>query len=459
MFMSLLDTVRNPLWRDDLDKQPPFKRTILLTMRIVDNLLQDLIEGQLSLRATSLVYTTILSLVPLLALSFSVLKSFGVHNRVQTILNTLLQPLGAEAQVLSENILGFVDRLQVGVLGSLGLILLVYTVVSLIQKIEDSLNYIFKAGHGRELIRQFSDYLTIIFVGPMLYVTVGGITAALLSQQTVQDVLSLQPVGLGFYVLTRITPFFLIALTFTLTYLFIPNTQVNFKTAFIGGLCAALLWQFGGLLFTAFVVSSTQYNAVYLGFAIVILLLIWLYVLWLIMLIGAQIAFYLQHPHFISRDKHRYDIGDDQREMLALAFMYLVARAYIRHEAPPTVDQVVQILGIPGFRLLPVLDSLLEHRLVLQVSSSPAGHVPGMDLGNIHLHEIIMAARQPALPNPDLDAIELPAAVAQIQGRLTQAIQMSFGERNLRDLVLENLAKDDQGLPIMIAHSGPITNN
>ena len=459
MFMSLLNTVRDPIWRDDLDKQPPFKRAILLTLRIIDNLVQDLIEGQLSLRATSLVYTTIFSLVPLLALSFSVLKSFGVHNRVQTLLNTLLRPLGAEAQVLSENILDFVDRLQVGALGSLGLILLVYTVVSLIQKIEDSLNYIFKAGRGRELIRQFSDYLTLIFVGPILYVTVGGITAALLSQQTVQDVLALQPVGLGFYLLTRITPFFLIALTFTLTYLFIPNAQVHFKTAFIGGLCAALLWQIGGFLFTAFVVSSTQYNAVYLGFAIVILLLTWFYVLWLIMLVGAQIAFYLQHPYFISRNKHRYDTGDDQREMLALAFMYLVAHAYMRHESPPTVDQAVQILRIPGFRLLPVLDKLLERGLVLQVGSSPVGHVPGMDLGNIHLHEIILASRQPARPNPDLDAIELPAAVAQIQGRLSQAILTSFGAHSLRDLVLENLDHDGQDLPIMIAHGNPIANN
>jgi len=255
-------------------------------------------------------------------------------------------------------------------------------------------------------------------------------------------VLSLQPVGLGFYLLTRITPFFLIALTFTSTYLFIPNAQVYFKPAFIGGICAALLWQVGGLLFTAFVVSSTQYNAVYLGFAIVILLLIWLDVLWLILLVGAQIAFYLQHPHFISRDKHRYETGDGQREMLALAFMYLVGRAFLRHEPPPTVDQAVEILRIPGFRLLPVLDKTARTWAGAAGRHQPAGHVPGMDLANIRLHDIVLAARLPALPNPDLDAIALPAAIVHVQGRLTQAIMSSFGERSLRDLVLEPAPSD-----------------
>jgi membrane protein len=113
-------------------------RTILILVR-------DLAFGQLTLRAMSLVYTTLLSIVPLLALSFSVLKAFGVTNQIRPMLLNLLEPLGEKGVEVAQRITGFIENMNVGVLGAVGLVLLLYTSISLIQKIEESLNYIWHA--------------------------------------------------------------------------------------------------------------------------------------------------------------------------------------------------------------------------------------------------------------------------------------------------------------------------
>ena len=115
-------------------------------------LYHDMQQGEITLRATGLVYSTLLSLVPLLALSFSVLKGFGVHNQMEPLLLELLSPLGNKAEELTKQVLGFVDNVQVGVLGVAGLATLLYTVVTLMQKIEESFNYVWYVKQSRSFL-------------------------------------------------------------------------------------------------------------------------------------------------------------------------------------------------------------------------------------------------------------------------------------------------------------------
>jgi len=143
-------------------------------------LVRDLVDGQLTLRAMSLVYTTLLSIVPLLALSFSVLKAFGVHNQIQPMLLRFLEPLGENGAEIAHNIIEFIQRMNVGVLGAVGLVLLLYTAISLMQKIEESLNYIWHVHRPRPLADRFSRYLSVLLVGPILVFSALGITATVM---------------------------------------------------------------------------------------------------------------------------------------------------------------------------------------------------------------------------------------------------------------------------------------
>ncbi|CAN0575897.1 unnamed protein product, partial [Ectocarpus sp. 12 AP-2014] len=278
------------------------------TGRSLYALARDVISGNLTLHSMSLVYTTLLSIVPLLALSFSVLKALGVHQRMEPFLYQFFEPMGPQGIQIAEQILGFVDNMKVGVLGSVGLALLVYTVVSLVQKIERSFNMIWRVPDMRSMAQRFSNYLSVIMVGPLLMVSAIGVSATIFSSSIVQSLIAIEPFGSLIIVLTRFTPFMLVVGAFTFVYVFIPNTRVKLRYAFIGGLVAGVSWQAAGMLFASFVAGSAKYEAIYSSFAIGIILLIWIYLNWMILLLGASLSFYLQNPGSVAK-RHQVQLS------------------------------------------------------------------------------------------------------------------------------------------------------
>ena len=178
----------NFLWGEDLGTASPLRRRFVLALRTVYAVGRDLAEGQLTLRAMSLVYTTLLSLVPLLALSFSVLKGFGVQNQVRPTLLALLEPLGEKGVQITDQVIGFVNNIKVGVLGALGLGLLIYTVITLLQKIEQDFNYVWRVKNARPLAQRFSQYLSVLMIGPLLIFSALGVTAAFFGSSAVQEI-------------------------------------------------------------------------------------------------------------------------------------------------------------------------------------------------------------------------------------------------------------------------------
>src|ERR1700758_1901314 len=154
------------LWDIDVSSLDRFRAFLVKSLRLLYMAVQAFFEGELTLRAMSLVYTTLLSIVPLLAFSFSVLKAFGVHNQAEPFLYNFLAPLGPKREEITRKIIEFIDNTNVSVLGSLGLATLIYTVISLVQKIEDALNYIWKIEKSRSFARRFSDYISMILIGP-----------------------------------------------------------------------------------------------------------------------------------------------------------------------------------------------------------------------------------------------------------------------------------------------------
>ncbi|VAX04186.1 Ribonuclease BN, partial [hydrothermal vent metagenome] len=314
-FSVLKQRLQSLLWDTDIQTQPKGKARLLKAARIAVAVGRDLAAGQLSLRATSLVYTTLLSLVPLLALAFSMFKAFGVHNQLEPALISLLEPLGEKGVEVARQLVQFVENIGVGVLGAVGLAVLIYTVVSTIQKIEGAFNFIWRVSTLRPLLQRISGYLSVVLLGPLLVFVAMSVMATVMSHSLVKELLTVAPLG-GLYVaFSKLLPWLLISGAFTVTYLIIPNTRVRVPSALVGGAVAGLLWQAASWGFTAFVVGSTQYTAIYSSFAIIILFLIWLYISWQVLLLGASIAFYYQNPaavHPASRV-----LGPRSREALA----------------------------------------------------------------------------------------------------------------------------------------------
>jgi len=426
------------IWPEDMEAMPAWKRLLIRAMQIGYALVRDMLDGQLTLRAMSLVYTTLLSLVPLLALTFSVLKGFGVHNQLEPVLLNALAALGDKGVEITARIVGFVENIKVGVLGALGLGLLVYTVISLLHKIEKSFNYAWHITRSRPLGQRFSEYLSVVLVGPLLIFSALGMTATMMSSGIVQAMVSVPLLGTMVASIGKLIPYVLVIAAFTFMYVFMPNTRVRLGPALTGGLVAGIAWEAMGWAFGSLVVSSSSYTAVYSGFAILIMFMIWLFVSWLILLLGASIAFYCQHPEHLGLPRDRIRLSPAMLERLSLLIMYFIGRRYYHHESGWKLEDMVQWLGVPSNVAEAVLERLHDASLVLHTSEVSPPYVPARDMETLQLRQVLEAVRS-GNGETGLTPWKLAAepAVDHLLQGMDRAVDAAIGDKTLKAMVLD----------------------
>src|SRR5688572_10986567 len=303
-------------------------------------------EDVLNLQAMSLTYSTLLSLVPFLAVMFSVLKAFEVQNALEPFLAQILQPLGAEAAEVTNRIIGFVNNLRVGILGAAGMAMLFYTVVTLVAKIEDALNRIWRLPRSRTWGQRITAYLSVVLVGPVMVFTALTLIASAQSYWLVERLVQIGFVSYIFTLTTSVMPFVLFCATFAFLYKLIPYTRVRLSSALIGGAAAGILWQLVGTAFAAFVANSARYAAIYSSFAIVIVFLVWVYVGWLIFLVGAEVAYFHQHPYAFIREALHGARGHRFQEWLALSALVEITRRHFSDRPPWQPTELAAALGV-----------------------------------------------------------------------------------------------------------------
>jgi len=375
--------------RHDLPVKPA--NWLLDLLRYPYALIRDLLTGELNLRAMGLVYTTLLSLVPLAAFAFAVLKGLGVHRDLEPLIYEFLRPIGERADELTAQFMHFVDNVRGDVLGSVGLAFLLYTVVSTIQKLEEAFNFAWHVERPRSVMRRVSEYLSLMVVGPVFVVVVFSLFSAAAAHTSMQWLTKHEPFGTIVRAFGYVGPFLFVSGVFTFLYAFIPNTRVRFRAALVGGLTAGLLWAASGALFARIVAASTNMVAIYAGFAIFLATLIWTYLSWLILLIGAQLSFYVQNPRYLRVGQGHVRLTSALRERLAFTVMLLVARKFVAGEPPWQQRALAEDLEIQGTALASVIRSL--ERAGLLTLTEDEELIPARDLESIALTDILHAVR------------------------------------------------------------------
>ena len=434
---KLKDFFVRRVWEIDINSLGKYRSFVIKSMRLFYVGMREFTKGQLTLRAMSLVYTTLLSIIPMLAISFSLLKAFGVHNQViEPFLLKFLTPLGPKGEEITYQITEFVENIKVGVLGSFGLAMLIYTGISVIQKIESSFNSIWGIRKTRSLIRKFGDYISIILIVPVLILAAIGITASAMSTTVVKYILTVKPFGMFFYFAAEIFPYIIVCAVFTFLYTFIPNTKVKFKSALVGGIFASVLWETTGWLFASFIVKSTKYAAIYSGFAILIMFMIWLYLSWLILLVGAQVTFYHQYPQFLTTKKEVFRMSNRIREKLAFLVMFFIGYSFYHNKQPWTLNSIVDHLRLPVEPVQDILILLEQNNLILETHDDPPAYIPARAIEKITLTELLGSVRVTEKETlPVEKTIVSVAAVDRITKKLDDAVGNTLGEETLRDLV------------------------
>jgi membrane protein len=240
-------------------------------------------------------------------------------------------------------------------------------------------------------------------------------------------------IGRLFDALSWATPYILIIASFTFLYIFVPNTRVRFKPALIGGVFAGVLWAGGGSLFTSFIVSMSRYEAIYAGFAIVIVAMYWLYLSWLILLLGAQLAFYVQDPEYLPLGQRALSASNATRERLALSVMLLVGRDFEKPGHGWRIESLASRLRVPRHLLDPIVTALTTGDLLTRTSENRL--IPARDLPLIPIVDILAAVRSAERDAHHETDDEWNPTVAGLSEEIERAIEKTLRDRTLADLV------------------------
>ncbi len=417
-------------------------------------LLRAVREEGLNYRATSLAYTSLVAIVPGLALTFSLLKTFGVANQLEPLLLQMLAPLGDRAAELADTILDFVKRVNVGVLGFMGLVVLIYTIISMLEKIEAAFNHIWRVTHTRSFARRASDYISVVLLGPVLIFSAIGLTASMPGAATVRKLVAQEPFGTLFFLGGKLLPFLLIIAAFTFVYVYIPNTRVPWRAALFGGTVGGLTWKLAGLLFARFVAGSASYHAIYSSLVIVILFMIWLDLSWLILLLGGQAALYFQHPHYVRGHVRFADLGNRSKERLGLTLMTLIAERFIRGDEPWTLDELAERLSLPWETVKAALQVLQAGGLLEETGRGNESFIPARDLAEITLWEVLQATRAGREEERTAARSALPE-VAALMDELEQSVAASVKSLSLREFVLNRPQRRELAITEAKENSSP----
>ena len=205
-------------------------------------------------------------------------------------------------------------------------------------------------------------------------------------------------------------------------------------------------------------VKSTNYTAIYSSFAILIIFMIWLFANWLILLFGASVAFYKQHPENLVPERHDFRLSNRLREKAALLIMFHVGEAFYRKQAPPTLEQLARWLNIPSQAVQRVVIGLQRERLLIEACGDQPGFAPGLDLERLPLVELLGEVRRGG-ESERLNDGRLPKVpvVDQVLEHYGQALAGSLGQRNLRELIIDAAADPAAAKPVPSTESASET--
>ena len=358
------------------------------------------------LRAAALTYTTVLSLVPFLAIAFSVLKGLGAQNALEP----LLQQIAGDSEETISRLIAYVNNTNVKSMGAIGLVMLIVTVISLMGNIEEAFNAVWGVSETRSLQRRFSDYLSVVIVGPILLLAATSMTSSLQSQWVLQWLIQNTYLGDAILMLFRLLPYLSVWIAMVFLYIFIPNTKIRFASAVTGGVVAGTAWELAQWGYFHFQVGVANYNAIYGTLAAVPVFLVWIYTSWLIVLFGLEIVCAHQHRgHVMSSAATGFTAT--AREQLAVALLLQVNLHFQKGGAPQTAQQLADELNVPLKPLEIVFDELEQLGYLVATPGDNFGWLPARDPSEVRINEVIEALRGSAALQVTTPAMKLAEEV------------------------------------------------
>ncbi|MCD6527938.1 MAG: YihY/virulence factor BrkB family protein [Desulfuromonas sp.] len=381
-------------------------------------------------QAAALTFTSLLALIPLLAIMFALLKGLGVHNKIEPL---LLKQLSVGSEEVVNQIIQYINNTNVARLGSVGLVMLVFTVLALLSNIEKSFNQLWQVAETRSWFRRFADYFSVVTLGPLFLLAAISINTSLRNQHVVQWLLDKPVFGDALLLLFEVLPFVVIWAAFVFLYLFVPNTKVRLMSALVGGGCAGTLWLMTQWGYVNFQFGVAKYNAIYGTMAALPIFMIWLYLSWMIALLGVELCWAYQHRRSLGRLLWQTGEAPRWQPMQVLELLLLIYGRFERGDPCWSEDELLEVVAMPAGAAQASLEHLQRREVVLLAdddSSETVLVVPQLaaaavdlltvlgdrgDIGAVHSEVAAVALHLQQTQNSYLAQLSLPQLLEQTQ--------------------------------------------
>lgn len=434
--------LKEDIWTTRPEKTSRPKSFLIRAARLFMVTIQKFFDNQCVIRASALTYFTILSVVPMVALAFGIASGFGLEKMLQS--NLLENFPGHEEMV--RQVIDFSTKLlqntKGGLIAGIGVIILLWTVIRVLGHIELSLNAIWEVNRPRSFIRKISDYLSIMFVAPVLLIMSGSAAVFIKTQliHITQQVAFLEIFGPIILFMFRLTPFVLSWILFTLIYMLMPYTKVRIASGALAGVIAGTIYQIAQFVYINFQVGVSQYNAIYGSFAALPLFLIWIDISWLIVLLGAVISAVHQSARSFEYEPVFRDISPAQDKLLSLYITHYLVKQFAEGGGRISDREVADALEIPHKRVQQTLRKLVDARILSEVfvndddEGDDAGYQPARDTDFLTVKYILDALEHQGrekVPIPESPALQ---TLSDTVAAFDEAVRQSDADRLLKKI-------------------------
>lgn len=409
--------IKTDLWKIKLKEEPKNRSMLLRWLRIIVLAVRGFVDDKGQLRASALTFYSMLSLVPIVAMIFGVAKGFGFDKKLE---EQLLTGSDGESEVLIA-VIGYANSMLAntkgGLIAGIGVVVLFWAVMKVLGNIESSFNAIWEIKRPRELMRKFTDYLSIMLVAPILIILSGTVSVFLASQITsITESIAI----LGFFspligLLVKLIPFSMVWLLLGFIYMVMPNTKVDLSSAIFAGIVAGTIFQGWEFLYINLQMGAAKANAVYGSFAALPLFLSWLQVSWIIVLFGAELSFAKQNVDRYEMETDASELSFSHRRLLTLSIAHLIVKRFMSAKEAFSAIEISDELEIPIRVVRQILFDLQENHIISEIRTEEAKTVqyqPAMAVNLISVKHIVDAmedrgiAELPAASTKDLKAIK-----------------------------------------------------
>ena len=407
---DIIHFLKEGVWKISLKDLPSRKSALIKNLRIILLAFKGFYEDKCSLRAQALTYYSLMSVVPLAAFGFGISKGFGMQEALEKQLNKSIPGQEEVVNYIIDFADKYLEQAKGGLIAGIGIVMLVYYVFNLLQNIEDSFNEIWGAPNSRSFSRKLSDYLTFLFIAPVLLILSSGVTVFVktaITPITEKIMLLGTIISYVIFLSLKILPFLVIWLLLIFLYIFMPNTRVRFRSGFMGAVVAGTIYGFWQVVYITLQIGVAKYGAIYGSLAALPLFMIWLHVSWLIVLFGAEIAFALQNIDTYEMEPLSETVSNSLKKILALRITNICIKNFVKGENPWSAKKISELLELPVRLTNKLLSDLVKCHILSETEGEDEKmhyYQPARDVNTLTIHHVASALEK--LGNDDITFAE-----------------------------------------------------